>query len=138
MTGNVQRLKETLRGQSSIIFAYLFGSRVKGHANEKSDWDIAVYFSEPLEHLGLWHVFELEAKLSRTVGATVQIAVLNNPLSPVFYFKIISDGIILINKNEDRRMDFENRVLRYYYDWQYFLKRQILSEKSLVVTGSDK
>lgn len=132
MTGNVQRLKETLRDQSSIIFAYLFGSRVKGHANEKSDWDIAVYFSEPLEHLGLWHVFELEAKLSRAVGATVQIAVLNNPLSPVFYFKIISDGIILIDKNEDRRMDFENRVLRYYYDWQYFLKRQILAEKSLV------
>jgi len=82
--------------------------------------------------LGLWPAFELEAKLSRVVGATVQIAVLNNPLSPVFGFKIVSEGIILNDKNEEVRMDFENRVMRNYYDWQYFLKRQISAEKSLV------
>lgn len=132
MRDNIQRLKEILNDQQSIIFSYLFGSRAKGYANEKSDWDIAVYFSEPLKNLGLWPAFELEAKLSRAVGATVQIAVLNNPLSPVLHFKIVSEGIILSDKNEDIRMDFENRVLRNYYDWQYFLKRQISAEKSLV------
>jgi len=45
----IQHLKEILSNQSSVIFAYLFGSRVKGYANEKSDWDIAVYFSEPIK-----------------------------------------------------------------------------------------
>ncbi|NUO09364.1 MAG: nucleotidyltransferase domain-containing protein [Candidatus Brocadia sp.] len=34
-------------------FWYLFGSKVKGYANENSDWDIAVYFSESLENIGL-------------------------------------------------------------------------------------
>ena len=129
MTDNVQCLTEILRHQSSITFAYLFGSRVKGYANEKSDWDIAVYFTEPLENVGTWPVFELEAKLSRAVGTTVQITVLNTFLTPVFCFKIVSEGMLLIDKNEDMRMDFENRALRCYYDWQYFLKRQILAEK---------
>lgn len=131
MTGNIQRLKDILSNQSSIIFAYLFGSRVKGYVNENSDWDIAVYFSEPLENIGLWPAFELEAKLSRAVGATVQVVVLNNLLSPEFFFQIVSGGVKLVDKNMDIRVDFENRALRYYYDWQYFQKRQILAEKSI-------
>lgn len=127
----IQCLKEILNNQSSVVFAYLFGSRVKGYANEKRDWDIAVYFSEPTENLGLWPAFELEAKLSRAIASTVQITTLNSHVSPVFGFKIVSEGILLTDKNEDMRMDFENGVLRCYYDWQYFLKRQILAEKSI-------
>src|SRR3989304_5845173 len=123
MTDNIQRLKEILSQQSSITFAYLFGSRVKGYANGKSDWDIAVYFSEQSENIVTWPVFEIEA--------TAQVTVLNNSLTPVFYFQIVSEGIVLVDKNEACRAEFENRVLRYYYDWQYFQKRQILAEKSI-------
>ncbi len=129
MRDAIQRLKGILNNQSSVIFAYLFGSRVKGYASEKSDWDIAVYFSEPIENIGLWSSFELEAELSRAIGSTVQITMLNTPLSPVFGYKIVSEGILLTDKRKDLRMDFENRVLRYYYDWQYYLKRQMLAEK---------
>ncbi len=60
MTDNIQRLKEILSQQSSITFAYFFGSRVRGYANEKSDWDVAVYFAERLENIGTWPVFELD------------------------------------------------------------------------------
>ncbi len=108
----VQCLKETLDNQPTVSFAYLFGSRVKGYASEESDWDIAAYFSEPLENAGLWPSFELEAKLSRAIESTVQISMLNSRLSPVFGFKIVSEGILLTDKNKEFRMDFENRVLR--------------------------
>lgn len=131
MKDTFQYLKEILDNQSSIVFAYLFGSRVKGYANEKSDWDIAVYFLEPTENLGIWPAFELEAKLSRTINSMVQITTLNSPVSPVFGFKIVSEGILLTDKNEYLRIGFESKVLRRYYDWQYFLKRQILAEKSV-------
>jgi len=30
----------------------------------------------------------------------------------------------LIDRNPNLRVEFENRILRQYYDWQYFLKRQ--------------
>lgn len=131
MKDTFQYLKEILDNQSSIVFAYLFGSRVKGYANEKSDWDIAVYFLEPTENLGIWPAFELEAKLSRAINSMVQITTLNSPVSPVFGFKIVSEGILLTDKNEYLRIGFESKVLRRYYDWQYFLKRQILAEKSV-------
>jgi predicted nucleotidyltransferase len=124
-------LNAILDNQPSVVFAYLFGSRAKGYANEKSDWDIAVYFLEPTENLGMWPAFELEAKLSRAIDSTVQITTLNSSVSPVFGFKIVSEGILLTDKNEHLRIDFESKVLRCYYDWQYFLKRQMLAEKSV-------
>lgn len=94
-------MKEILNNQSSVVFAYLFGSRVKEYADDKSDWDIAVYFSEPMENIGLWPAFELEAKLLRAIGSMVQINTLNSYLSPLFGFEIVRDGILLTDKNED-------------------------------------
>jgi hypothetical protein len=131
MKEEMRYLTETLQNRPSVIFAYLFGSKVKGYANDKSDWDIAVYFAEPIEKVGEWPAFELEAELSRALGATVQVIVLNNSPAPVFGFEIIKDGVLLIDRDENLRMDFENRTLRHYHDWQYFLKRQMEAERNL-------
>jgi predicted nucleotidyltransferase len=122
-------ITQILNNRSDILFGYLFGSKAKGYANERSDWDIAVYFREPINPNGRWPEFELEAELSRPVGATVQVIVLNTPLTPVFGFEIMKDGIVLIDRNPNLRVEFENRILRQYYDWQYFLKRQMESER---------
>jgi hypothetical protein len=131
MKEEMRYLTETLQNRPSVIFAYLFGSKVKGYANDKSDWDIAVYFAEPIEKVGEWPAFELEAELSRALGATVQVIVLNNSPAPVFGFEIVKDGVLLIDRDENLRMDFENRTLRHYHDWQYFLKRQMEAERNL-------
>ena len=125
-------ITQILNNRSDILFGYLFGSKAKGYANERSDWDIAVYFREPINPNGRWLEFELEAELSRPVGATVQVIVLNTPLNPVFGFEIMKDGIVLIDRNPNLRVEFENRILRQYYDWQYFLKRQMESERQTV------
>lgn len=129
MKEDIKLLIEALDARSSVTFAYLFGSKVKGYANEKSDWDIAVYFSEPLEKVGRWPAFELEAELSRAVGSTVQVIVLNVLSHPILGFQIVSSGVVLLDRDENLRMDFENRTLRQYYDWQYFLKRQMKAVK---------
>lgn len=131
MKEDITPLIETLETRLSVAFAYLFGSRVKGYANERSDWDIAVYFSEPLEKLGHWPAFELEAELSRSIGSTVQVIVLNILPPPILGFQILRGGIVLLDRNENLRMDIENRILRQYYDWQYFLNRQMKAEKQL-------
>jgi predicted nucleotidyltransferase len=128
MKKGVRSLVEILDGQSSIAFAYLFGSKAKGHANRLSDWDVAVYFSDPIDKIGHWPAFELEAKLARAVGGTVQVTVLNTLLSPLFGFEIVRHGVVLLDRDQNLRMEFENRILRYYHDWQYFLKRQMKVE----------
>ena len=125
-------ITQILNNRSDILFGYLFGSKAKGYANKRSDWDIAVYFREPITPNGRWPEFELEAELSRAVGATVQVIVLNTPLTPVFGFEIMKDGNVLIDRNPNLRVEFENRILRQYYDWQYFLKRQMESERQTV------
>lgn len=122
-------ITEILSKRSDILFAYLFGSKVKGYANQRSDWDIAIYFNKSIKQNGRWPEFELEAEMSRTVGAIVQVTVLNAPLSPVFGFEIIKDGVLLLDRVPNLRIDFENRTLRHYHDWQYFLNRQMEAER---------
>ena len=120
---------EILSKKSDILFAYLFGSKVKGYANERSDWDIAVYFREPITQNSRWPEFELEAELSKVCAGAVQVIALNKPLTPVFGFEIIKYGVLLLDKTPNIRMDFENRMLRSYHDWQYFLNRQMELER---------
>jgi len=38
-----RRLEERLKGEESILFALLFGSRARGRARQDSDWDVAIY-----------------------------------------------------------------------------------------------
>jgi len=120
---------EILNKRSDILFAYLFGSRVKGSVNQRSDWDIAIYFNTSIKQNGRWPEFELEAEISRTLEAAIQVTVLNGPLPPVFGFEIIKDGLLLLDRDPNLRIDFENRTLRHYYDWQYFLNRQMETER---------
>jgi len=129
MKDNLKSVKEVLGKRPAVVFAYLFGSRVKGYANKTSDWDIGVYFSEPEDKIGIWPAFELEAELSIAVGGTFQVVVLNKPTSPLLGFEILKESVLLLDRDEDLRMDFENRTLRHYHDWQYFLKRQMKAEK---------
>jgi predicted nucleotidyltransferase len=129
-------ITDILHKHSHILFPYLFGSRPKGFANDRSDWDIALFFKEPLKRHSLWPAFELEAHLSRAIGAMVRIIVLNTPLPPVLGFQIVRDGILLIDREPKLRMDFENRILRQYHDWQYFLKRQMDAEREKVLRPS--
>ena len=130
MRNDVAKFIETLNRKAFIAFAYLFGSRVKNHYSNRSDWDIAIYFSDSPKNFDILISFELEAELSRALYSNVQVIVLNKRLpSPVFGFQIVSEGIVLIERDENLRLEFENRVLRQYYDWQYFLKRQIEAEK---------
>jgi hypothetical protein len=67
--------------------------------------------------------------MSRAIGAVVQVTILNELLSPLLGFEIIKHGIVLIDRDEELRMDFENKILRNYYDWQYLLKRHLAFER---------
>lgn len=125
MADKIQKLKEALRNNPLVEFAYLFGSRAKGAADEKSDWDMAIYFKNDPKKLPRWTIFYLEAELADKVKEEVQITCLNNLYSPVFLFQIINTGLILIENNPEKRILFETHVLKKYHDWRYFLERHM-------------
>jgi uncharacterized protein len=125
MTDNIKRVKRILKMNSGIEFAYLFGSQAQGTADERSDWDIAVFFKKDPQKLPRWTLFYLESEISREIGKEVHIISLNNLDSPVFLFQIINNGLLLVDKNTEKRILFEAQVLSKYHDWNYFLRRHM-------------
>lgn len=132
MSDKTQRIIEALKKNPLVEFAYLFGSRAKGIADEKSDWDIAIYFSKAPERLHRWTIFYLEAEIAGKVGAEVQVIALNKLDAPVFLFQIVSDGVILIENNAEARILYEVRTLGTYHDWQFSLKRHMQYRKERI------
>jgi predicted nucleotidyltransferase len=130
MKEQIDKIKRLLESKPYIEFAYLFGSQAKGLADERSDWDIAVYFKET-KKLPAWAAFNIEAEASREVGKEAQIITLNRLESPVMIFQILKDGILLVDRNPEKRVIFEAKALLKYHDYQYFLKRQMAEKKPL-------
>ena len=121
----ISSIKDALQKDKRVIFAYLFGSRAKGVDSDGSDWDIAVYTpsESPL------FKFYIEAELSHLLGTDdIQVFILNSLDNPLFGFEIVKHGILLIDRDEEKRIEFEARVLGQYHDWQYFLKRHMEAE----------
>jgi hypothetical protein len=125
MNDKIRRVKRLLKVHPTVEFAYLFGSRSRGSAGARSDWDIAIFFNKDPQQLPQWTVFYLEAEIAREVGNEVQIIVLNSLDMPVLLFQVISNGSILVDNNTKHRILFESRVLSRYHDWQYFLRRHV-------------
>jgi predicted nucleotidyltransferase len=46
MSYKIEKIREVLKANRLVEFAYLFGSRVKAKATKRSDWDIAIYFKK--------------------------------------------------------------------------------------------
>lgn len=120
MKDNLDRIKKVLKKSTHIAFGYLFGSKAKGLADVRSDWDIAVYFDKEVP--GNWLRFYLEAEIEREIKEDVQITVLNNIEDPVFAFEIVSNSILLIDRKPETRILFEAGALRRYHDWNYYLR----------------
>jgi len=121
MKDTLEKIKQVLAKDERVVFSYLFGSRIKGYADIKSDWDIAVYFYP--KYLKDWSRFYLEAEIEREIKEKVQVTVLNVVENPLFIFEIINDGIVILDKDTDARTLFESSALRQYHDWNYFLDR---------------
>lgn len=128
MINKKEKITAILRSRPNIEFAYLFGSRAKGIAKGRSDWDVAIYFQKDPQKQPYWTVFNLEAEISKAIREQVQITVLNNLDSSVFLFQIIKDGLLLLDNNTEKRISWEAHVLKQYHDWQFFLKRHMTSK----------
>lgn len=71
MTDTVKSITKLLEKNDFVSFAYLFGSKAKGAADSRSDWDIAVCFQKDPLKLPQWTVFYLESEISREIGGEV-------------------------------------------------------------------
>jgi predicted nucleotidyltransferase len=110
-------LRERLRENPSVLFAYLFGSYGKGTAGPLSDVDIALYLDESEKRTNFTderlNLLDLANRVLRT--DEVDLIILNEaPLS--LKFQVLKTGQLLFSKDQTTRVHFETSVFDQYMD----------------------
>ncbi|HXV60710.1 MAG TPA: nucleotidyltransferase domain-containing protein [Vicinamibacteria bacterium] len=108
----VGKLQDVLRGRSDIRLAYLFGSTAHGRQRPSSDVDIGVLFaSQPTPAT----LDGLAAELASAARQSVDLVNLGTA-PPLLAHEIVSQGKILVCRDDEERARFEARVIARYLD----------------------
>lgn len=106
--GLLQKVAECLSKDKRIIFAYLYGSQARGTMREDSDVDIAIY----LENLDQDPLLEedISLKLENILHCSVDVRVINKAPSS-FVNRVLKDGLLLLSRDDRKRIEFEREKL---------------------------
>ncbi|GAB6943760.1 hypothetical protein JCM14467A_05420 [Vulcanisaeta sp. JCM 14467] len=110
----VNAVRQVLEGFDYVLFAYVFGSRVTGRASPGSDVDVAVFTSRDLswkEFVGLMHALE------DSLGLGVDLVHLNRA-SLLLAYEVVSKGVPVLDRDVDRRVEFEVRTIKEFLDFK--------------------
>lgn len=115
-------IKQTLGTQPDVLFAYIHGSAL--HSDNPQDIDIAVYldpegFGKLYRNgeVSIGFAIPMEMELEKYLGRKVDMQVLNNaPLS--FRYRVISQGLLVIDSDSNIRCDFEYLSRVEYFDFR--------------------
>ena len=122
-----------MANRSEAMFAYLYGSVLS--SEDPRDIDIAVYlFPLDFERLSLdgdvslLFAIPLEMDLEKRFLRKADVQVLNRaPLT--FRYRVVTDGIIIVDKDSDTRCEFEYLSRVEYYDfsprWKEYLREVV-------------
>jgi uncharacterized protein len=98
-----------------IVAVYIFGSVARGQARRSSDVDVGVLYEvtppATLEGMG----FELAAELERVIGRPVDLVVLNRAPADLIH-RVLRDGILVVERDRNRRIEFEIKSRNEYFD----------------------
>lgn len=122
----IEALTQYFQKESSIVLAFLFGSRVKRGAGNISDWDIAVYF-KPEEYLEIEREREYPGEnkiwsdLVDLLGTDdVDFAVLNRS-RPSLVYNVLRTGNSLIIRDRRLYLDLLCKVSDEAVSWWDFV-----------------
>ena len=116
----ISRLAEFFKSREYVELAYLFGSQSKGKQGSLSDIDIGVYLSSKLtKRERIEKRLELTAELTGFLKTERIDLIVMNDSSPVINFEIIKSNIPIFVKNEDLKLDVEQKVMSSYLDRKY-------------------
>lgn len=108
-------------GHGDVLFAYIFGSTVKGTAHGGSDIDVAVYLSDlPLGPVGdrvaVDRQIEIALELEQAVGRRADVVVLNRA-SVDLRQNVLAHGHLLFCRDPGAHAAFRLRQLREHHDF---------------------
>ena len=122
----IEALKKYLKKESSVILAFIFGSRQKGLARDSSDWDIGIYFKPKTRKLE-WEEEKdypqenrIWGKITEIMEREVDLVVLNRVPS-ILVFNVLTSGFPLLIKDRKIYLDLLERTSYEAIDFRNFI-----------------
>lgn len=113
-----------------VLSAYLFGSTALGISNSDSDMDIAIRIDKSLasdSYLDLR--IQIIDDLEKHLGCKVDIVVLNNASLKMIH-QVIVNGRLIFTKDRDKEQDYIVQKRKEYFDFKYYINKDIREMKS--------
>lgn len=122
IASNIKDVLETC--SQDLLFAYLFGSRIREKAPESGDIDIAVYLNPDGSDAFFDIKMQLYLSLSRALERNdIDIVVMNRCKNLMLLYAIIGEGLVIVDRDTDLRLDYEQKILHRALDFKEQRKR---------------
>lgn len=121
--GIIEKLPGLLLAEKSVLFAYLHGSFTE--EGPFRDIDLAVYLDDNIPKVEMLDKeLKLEAAVESALRYPVDIRVLNNAPAH-FSYMVIKKGLRMAIRDDKKRVAFEMRTLKEYFDFLPFRQRYL-------------
>jgi predicted nucleotidyltransferase len=113
----IAALKEISHQHDEVITVYLYGSHAHGSPRPRSDIDVGILFASFVSDT-LKASFGLEAEINQSLDThKTEVANLNDA-SLRLRAEVLTTGIRVFSRDEDRRVEFEFNTMREWWDEQ--------------------
>lgn len=117
----LQKVVSLAESESSILVVWLYGSRARNTAHEKSDYDLAVAFDKPISDRLDNRLRPEELALEWQQKLSVELSILDINLAPIpLAMAVIEDETVLYGYESLRRYKEEQRIMSMWeLDYQH-------------------
>jgi len=114
-------LREEMDRKPNILFSYLYGSYAYDIIHSESDIDVAVYItpSEMNEYLKMEKRI-LSSLIDKIHTDKIDLRIINT-LPLILQYQILKEGIPILIKDEQARVDFETQVMIRFFELKPYI-----------------
>lgn len=123
-----RKLKRILKQDKKTLFAFLFGSLVRGDDIDSSDVDVGVYIRENQFNDEFDEKLRFTNLLSEELNKKVDVVILNRA-DPLMKFEMYKESELIFEKDKDKRLNFLLKAVNEYHDYRPYL--EMYNERTL-------
>jgi predicted nucleotidyltransferase len=118
----LDNLKEILSGKPEVIFAFVYGSFLEDKDDLSfHDIDVGIYTTKMSEKDAVLYSLDLSGEITEKIKYPIDARVLNQ--APINFLYHVIQGKLILDKDEDTRSLFMERVIRHYLDMKPLQQR---------------
>lgn len=114
---NLEKLLKKIGSDRQILAVFLFGSRARGNASSKSDFDICLVMDKNTPNAEV--SFQTRLKYMQDFDFDIQIF---SQLPVYVCMEVIKEGKLLFCRDEDQLYDLVFKVIREFSDFEHIYR----------------